>query len=265
MYRRVFQITVSNVSAVSNLYFSRVCIWHVMWHGNVSRVQNQAMYTLWWMNRKIRYVQSEHKKCSFCMECGINQVHVHMEFSSLCDRICVHYDSHMCAMCDVCNISHDFVIVISIRRRVFDFTVSNVSSVSTLYFSRAKSWHVHRYVTVSCVQNQAMYTLWWMMCEIGYMGNEHEKCSFRTVCAMHCGYPYMMHVRVCALHSIHVCPTWILYMRYAPCMCDIYHDSMNVILMRREVFEITVSSVSNVSIVVAVGLSTDTLADTVTR
>ena len=47
-------------------------------------------------------------------------------------------------------------------------------------------------------------------------------------------------------------------------MCDIYHDSMNVILMRREVFEITVSSVSNVSIVVAVGLSADTLVDTVT-
>lgn len=58
-------------------------------------------------------------------------------FSSLCDRICVHHDSHMCAMCDVCNISHDFVTVISIRRRVFDFTVSSVSNVSTLYFSRA--------------------------------------------------------------------------------------------------------------------------------
>ena len=95
------------------------------------------MYTLCWMNRKIRYVQSEHKKCSFCMECSTNQVHVHMEFSSLCDCIRAHHDSHMCAMCDVCNISHDFVTVISIRRRVFDFTVSSVSNVSTLYFSRA--------------------------------------------------------------------------------------------------------------------------------
>ena len=56
---------------------------------------------------------------------------------SLCDRICIHHDSHMCAMCDVCNISHDFVTVIFIRRRVFDFAVSNVSYVSTLYFSRA--------------------------------------------------------------------------------------------------------------------------------
>ena len=82
------------------------------------------------MNRKIRYVQSEHKKCSFCMECSTNQVYAHMEFSSLCDRICIYHDSHMCAMCDVCNISHDFVTVISIRRRVFEITVSSVSNVS---------------------------------------------------------------------------------------------------------------------------------------
>ena len=82
------------------------------------------------MNRKIRYVQSEHKKCSFCMECSTNQVYAHMKFSSLCDRICIYHDSHMCAMCDVCNISHDFVTVISIRRRVFEITVSSVSNVS---------------------------------------------------------------------------------------------------------------------------------------
>ncbi len=114
--RRVFDFTVSNVSYVSNPYFSRVCTWHVMWHGNVSRVQNQAMYTLWWIMCKIGDVRNEHEKCSFCMECSTNQVHAYMEFSSLCDRICVHHDFHMCDMCDVCNISHDFVTVISIRR-----------------------------------------------------------------------------------------------------------------------------------------------------
>ena len=64
------------------------------------------------------------------MECSTNQVYAHMEFSSLCDRICIYHDSHMCAMCDVCNISHDFVTVISIRRRVFEITVSSVSNVS---------------------------------------------------------------------------------------------------------------------------------------
>ena len=47
-------------------------------------------------------------------------------------------------------------------------------------------------------------------------------------------------------------------------MCDMYHDFANVILTCRKVFEITMSSVSNVSIVVAVGLSADTLVDTVT-
>ena len=47
-------------------------------------------------------------------------------------------------------------------------------------------------------------------------------------------------------------------------MCDMYHDFANVILTCRKVFEITVSSVSDVSIVVVVGLSADTLVDTVT-
>ena len=48
-------------------------------------------------------------------------------------------------------------------------------------------------------------------------------------------------------------------------MCDIYHDSLHVVFLYRGVFKITVSSVSDVSIVVAVGLSADTFADTVTR
>ena len=51
------------------------------------------------------------------------------------------------------------------------------------------------------------------------------------------------------------------YVRYA---CDIYHGFVGVVFLYREVFEITVSSVSDVSIVVAVGLSADTFVDTVT-
>ena len=218
MYRRVFDFTVSNVSYVSNPYFSRVCTWHVMWHGNVSRVQNQAMYTLWWINREIRGAGNEHKKCSFCMECSTNQVHAYMEFSSLCDRICVHHDFHMCDMCDVCNISHDFVTVISIRRRVFDFTVSNVSNVSMLYFSRVKRRHVTRHVSVSSVEIRPMYTLWWMNRNIGHVGSEHSKCSFFTVffdflsglcldvCFMFC--LYMCDCSRCLCAS-HMCFEWI--------------------------------------------------------
>ena len=52
------------------------------------------------------------------------------------------------------------------------------------------------------------------------------------------------------------------HVRYA---CDIYHGFVGVVFLYREVFEITVSSVSDVSIVVAVELSADTLADTVAR
>ena len=54
-------------------------------------------------------------------------------------------------------------------------------------------------------------------------------------------------------------------MRYTLCMCYIYHDSSCAIFLYRRVFDFTVSNVSDVSIVVAVGLSADTFADTVTR
>ena len=49
------------------------------------------------------------------------------------------------------------------------------------------------------------------------------------------------------------------HVRYA---CDIYHGFVGVVFLYREVFEITVSNVSDVSIVVAVELSADTLVDT---
>ena len=48
------------------------------------------------------------------------------------------------------------------------------------------------------------------------------------------------------------------HVRYA---CDIYHGFVGVVFLYREVFEITVSSVSDVSIVVALGLSVDTFVD----
>lgn len=51
------------------------------------------------------------------------------------------------------------------------------------------------------------------------------------------------------------------HVRYA---CDIYHGFVGVVFLYREVFDFTVSSVSDVSIVVAVGLSADTFVDTVT-
>ena len=74
----------------------------------------------------------------------------------------------------------------------------------------------------------------------------------------------MMHVGVCPLHSTYLRLARILYMRYALCMCYIYHDSSRTVFLYRRVFDFTVSSVSDVSIVVAVGLSADTFVDTVT-
>ena len=55
------------------------------------------------------------------------------------------------------------------------------------------------------------------------------------------------------------CSTHMDHVRYA---CDIYHGFVGVVFLYREVFEITVSNVSDVSIVVAVELSADTLVDT---
>lgn len=46
--------------------------------------------------------------------------------------------SHVVWMFDICYIYHDFAGAVSICRRVFDFTVSSVSDVSSLYFSRSK-------------------------------------------------------------------------------------------------------------------------------
>ena len=109
--------------------------------------------------------------------------------------------------------------VISLYRRVFDFTVSNVSNVSNLYFSRSYAWHVCVCVTVSCVRNQRMYTLCWMNCKTGYMGNEHKKCSFcmrsgihpvyaiwnayAVVCSLWDSYPCIL--RFCVICAIYVC------------------------------------------------------------
>ena len=39
-------------------------------------------------------------------------------------------------MFDLCYLYHDFASTVFLCRRVFDFTVSDVSNVSILYFSR---------------------------------------------------------------------------------------------------------------------------------
>ena len=92
---------------------------------------------------------------------------------------------HAIHMYDMCYIYHDSTHLISLYRRVFDFTVSNVSYVSMLYFSRDCTWHVYRHVIVSSVRNQAMYTLWWISREIGHMQNEHRKCSIPCLVRQH--------------------------------------------------------------------------------
>ena len=111
----------------------------------------------------------------------------------------------------MCYIYHDFMSMVSLYRRVFDFTVSNVSYVTNLYFSKDYPWHVCWHVDVSRVQNQAMYTLWWMMCEIGDARNEHEKCSFWIVCTIHAGgMPFVWRIFVSnvdlayAIHTMYV-------------------------------------------------------------
>lgn len=63
-----------------------------------------------------------------------------------------------CALCG-CDIYHDFWNTIVMYGKVFEISVSNVSNVSTLYFSRALNRHVSWYASVSSVENQRMYTL----------------------------------------------------------------------------------------------------------
>ena len=105
--------------------------------------------------------------------------------------------------------------VISLYRRVFDFTVSNVSSVSNLYFSRAERRHVSWYVTVSCVQNQRMYTLCWMNRKIGCMQSEHGKCSFSSMLRLFC---HVLWIRF-RLFLQCICGSCAIYVWYLPCFC----------------------------------------------
>ena len=113
-----------------------------------------------------------------------------------------------------CYISHVFVYMISLYRRVFKITVSSVSNVSILYFSRAYVWHVCVCVTVSCVRNQRMYTLCWMNCNIGCMQSEHRTCSFSSMPGLFCH--AVCYWFLCLVGSIQV----VLAMRIR-IMCDI--------------------------------------------
>ena len=92
------------------------------------------------MNCKIEGVGNEHKKCSFCMEFSINHGCVMydacMWFRSPLIVSVFIVATYVRYMPSACYIYHDAMLVISLYRRVFDFTVSNVSNVSILYFSR---------------------------------------------------------------------------------------------------------------------------------
>ena len=96
--------------------------------------------------------------------------------------------SHVWYVRYTCDIYHDAMLVISLYRRVFDFTVSNVSSVSNLYFSGAERRHVCRHVNVSGVRNRCMYTLWWMMCEIGIWVKWTWDMFVSVTCLTTCGF-----------------------------------------------------------------------------
>ena len=138
-----------------------------------------------------------------------------------------------------------------------------MSNVSILYFSRAYAWHVCVCITVSCVQNQAMYTLWWMNCKMGYMGNEHEKCSFCIGSSIHHVYAiWNVHVVVCSLWDSYPCPLWL------SCdMCDI--RVISTMMLRTWFLYIEEFSISpcptcpTYQSYILVGLSADTFVDTI--
>ena len=100
------------------------------------------------------------------------------------------------------------------------------------------------------------------MCEIGDVRNEHGKCSFCMGCTINHGYAvHDVCMWVCSplIVSMFIVVTYVRCMSFA---CYIYHGFMNTFSLYRRVFKITVSNVSDVSIVMAVGLSADTLVDT---
>ena len=82
---------------------------------------------------------------------------------------------------------------------------------------------------------------------MGYMGNEHKKCSFlyeirypSRLCDMECACRGLFFVGLVFMLIM----AFVGYVRYT---CDIYHDFVSVISLYRRVFKITVSNVSNVS------------------
>ena len=104
--------------------------------------------------------------------------------------------THMDHVRYACDIYHGFVGVVFLYREVFEITVSNVSTVSNLRFSRAELRHTSWHGSASCVQNRVMYTLWWMSCVFGYVQNEHRTCSFSWGCV------YRTYVLVCLMIAL---------------------------------------------------------------
>ena len=142
------------------------------------------MYTLWWMSRIFERVRNEHRKCSFWIVCMMHVEVCPLNNTYLRSAWILHMRYAPC----MCDIYHDAMLVISLYRRVFDFTVSNVSSVSNLYFSGAERRHVCRHVNVSGVRNRCMYTLWWMMCEIGIWVKWTWDMFVSVTCLTTCGF-----------------------------------------------------------------------------
>ena len=191
---------------------------------------------------------------------------VHVWYVSFYAHVGVYAHSYSCERSwrrKVCYISHVFVYVILTYRRVFDFTVSNVSNVSTLYFRRVYTWHVYRHRNVSCVQNQAMYTLWWMMCEIGDIQSEHDKCSFLSMIGLFCY--AVCHWFLCSADSIRTSPScpcnaYEDHVRYT---CDIYHDFAYVIFYIEEFSKSSCPTCPTCQPYILVGIVSDTFVDTV--
>ena len=206
--------------------------------------------------------------------CTCYMDHVWMNVSSAssicffgCDDRLPAFLSNLCfaimeCMCDIWYIYHDFVWTILVYRRVFKITVSNVSNVSILYFIRVYTWHVWRHRTVSCVQNQAMYTLWWMNCNMAYMGNEHAWCSFSFTCRS------VRYALCCWIDVSDRCNAYAIWLYpHRMCdMCDIRVISTMMLcswfLYKKEFSILPCPTCRACQTYILVGLSADTFADT---
>ena len=207
LYREVFEITVSSVSDVSivvavelsadtlvdtlSYLVSKisVCIRYDGWCAKLGMCETNIC--------DVRFRRTEWIVAVACVWWIESRLFIFVMWLGVCMYSRPHsWHSHDRGVCDMCYISHDFMHAIFICKRVFDFTVSNVSTVSNLRFSRAELRHTSWHGSASCVQNRAMYTLWWISCVFGYVRNEHRTCSFSWGCV------YRIYVLVCLMIAL---------------------------------------------------------------